>query len=481
MRKAKIIGVCFLAFFVAAFMLAPAVQSEQEFKVTFEELEKHKALLDDPRPVFKNLSYKKIIPAEVYAKVTYDIEAMKKLWAEVIGFKSPDVVGKIAPEIKPGTYTYKDKEKYSGFKKLMIPDHYARFKPGAPPHVGNFPEIEVIPTRQYYWALPIAEATRRNMGRTQLDDQGYILPDTYTAGFPFPRPSGKFRAQQIMYNWEKRYFGGENQFFLMQQRGVTKNFKVDFAGASEMSILRLHGRTMLEPYGCYDERARIRGEHRDLMMHMLAPRDLYGNVMGTLTYLDRNKFDRFFMYISALRRIRKLSATDTQDRLGGQDYIYDDQENFAQKLNPERYPYKYDVIAEREYLVPAPQIDGAGYLSSKGMEFRNCRFERRSIWVVKLTQMDKTYVFSYRILYFDKETFQLYLVQNYDQKGRLYVSTGQIFMGFIPEMGLFVSMGGLARDHLDLHSTYVRHFVIPVATWLGRDDFNLRSLIAGSK
>ena len=46
----------------------------------------------------KNIEgYQKIMPPEVYKKVTYDVEAMKRTWAEVVGFRSPDVVGKVVP------------------------------------------------------------------------------------------------------------------------------------------------------------------------------------------------------------------------------------------------------------------------------------------------------------------------------------------------------------------------------------------------
>ena len=98
-------------------MMTPSTTGRRiEYKITSEELEKAKADFDDPRPLFKELSYKKILPPEVYGKLIFDVEEMKKLWAECVGFKSPDVVGKIAPEIKPGKYSYMDKGKYPGLK-----------------------------------------------------------------------------------------------------------------------------------------------------------------------------------------------------------------------------------------------------------------------------------------------------------------------------------------------------------------------------
>jgi hypothetical protein len=458
------------------FILIPVLQAADRFDImTLSKIEGYKSFFDDPRPLYKDLSMKKIIPPEIYSKYIYDVEAMKKLWAEVVGFRAPDVVGKIAPEIRPGTYNYKDKEKYPGIKELMIPEHYKRFNPGAPPFAGNYPEIKIVPTRQYYWALPIAEATKKNLGRTKQDDQGYIISDSYIAGYPYPKPEGKFKAQQIVYNWVKRYGMGESGWLLGWPKGFTKNLKMDFDGATEMVFLRLNGRVMIEPLGWFDQRARERKEEKVTRVSTLAPRDQFGNAFSQLVYLDPNHVDSFLGYINVLRRVRKLSATDTQDPFGGQDWIYDDNENFSQKLEPKNYPYKYEVIGEREYLVPSPDLDGSGYLTSKGLELRGFEFERRPTYVVQLTQLNPAYVYSKRILYIDKETLMLLFIENYDQKGRLYRDAENIYV-FHPEMGLFASSLPMARDHIDLHSTVARHFVIPVASWVNRNDVDISSL-----
>ena len=403
---------------------------------------------------------------------------MKSLWAEVVGFRAPDVVGKIVPEIKPGKYTYKDKEKYPGFKELMWPELYKRFNPGAPPHVGNFPEIEIVPTRQYYWALPIAKETKKNIGHTKLDDQGYIIYDTYIAGFPFPRPSGEFKGQQIIYNWEKNYINGENALVLTRAKGYTKNFAVDVEGTLQLARIRLHGRVLMEPYGYFDERARANREGYAMSMFYLSPRDMYGNVLSINRYTDRDKVDLLLMYINSLRRIRKMSATDTQDAVAGQDVIYDDDWGFSQRLSPQNYPYKIELIAEREYLVPTNDEGGSMYISSQGFEYRNIKFERRPLYVVKLTQLDKNYIYKYRVLYIDKETFVLYNIENFDQKGRLYrISENSLV--FIPEMGLFFYSGEMFRDYIDLHSNFLKFFIYPA--YLGRDAIDIPSLIRGVK
>ena len=159
------------------------------YGMTAEQIAEYKDFFDDPTAMYEAIPQSKVVPPDIYQKYVYDVEEMKKIWSEVVQFKAPDEVGKIAPEIKPGKYTYQDKDKLP-FKDLMIDLHYERFAPGEPPYIGNYPEITVVPTRQYYYAKPIAEATLKHMGETKLEDQGYLVYDSYTAGFPFGRPSG---------------------------------------------------------------------------------------------------------------------------------------------------------------------------------------------------------------------------------------------------------------------------------------------------
>ena len=479
MRKARVFIIRGMTFFLALAMLTPAICTGEEFKVTTMDIQKHKKMLDDPRPWMANLSYKKVLPHELYEKLTYTVGAMKDLWAEIVGFKAPDVVGKIAPEIKPGTYSYKDKEKYPGFRELMIPDHYERFNPGRPPLAGNFPEIKIFPTRQYYWSLPIAEATRKNAGHAKFDDKGIVREETYVAGYPFPRPSGKLKANQIVSNWQRRYWGWESQYVSQVVKGFTSSLREDNIIIAEAPFARFKGRVIVAPYGWFDKRAEELSEDRTFVFKYLAPRDMFGNVICSTKYLDPDEFDRMLLYVSVLRRVRVMSATDIQDSVGGADVIYCDSEVFSQKLSATQFPYKCEVIAEREYLLPVSPLDGSGYMSSQGLELRNYEWERRPIYVIKMTQTDKNFVYGHRILYIDKETFMLRYIENYDQKGRLYRSSEDISM-FIPEMGTFVFGDTLSRDHIDKHSTFVRSFITP-APWLSRKHLGLRGLFIKGK
>ena len=444
----------------------------------FEIEKKYKARYDDPRPYMTGL-LKKILPGEMYKKLSHDPEEMKRSWADAVGFKAPEVVGKIRPEIKPGKYTWKDVQGNPAFKELMWPTMYERMKPPGPPFAGNIAEFEIIPTRQYYWSLPVAQATKANEGKTKLDDKGWIIGNTWESGYPFPKPSGKFKAQQIMYNWEARYFNFDFNFFLTgRTTAFNKSLKDDFNGIFAVKGIGLAGR-VLEPVGYLDERAKKMGERRQFSFSFVEPRDVAGMTEVALFYTSRDKPDNLLLYIPSLRRIRKMSATDTQDPIGGTDAIYDDNEGFFHKLSPTIYPYKFEVIGEREYLVPAPSIDGAEYIMSpaKGAGVGNVRMERRPVYVVQLTQTNPSYVYSKRVIYFDKETFMLYNSENYDRKGRLYRSWFHHY-GFTPEFGGFNGGVGVQvwRDYIDTHST-IRQDVLCFPAFWRRTDMSAEGLI----
>ena len=465
---------------VAALFLVVCIFSApgwaQKYELGIKELEKFKKPIDDPAPFYTNIAgFKKIMPPEAYKKVTYDVETMKRVWAEAVGFKAPDVTGKIHPEIKPGKYTYRDKTKYP-FDKMMWKHMYDRFQPtptSGKRHVGNFTEIEIVPTRQYYHPLPVAEATKQHMGAVKQTKDGYIMNETYTAGLPFPRPSGPHKAQQIMYNWDKSY-NLDGEFYWEHVYGYTGDLRNDYEGMATAYCVRMQGRVKVEPLGWLDGRAKEQQEIRAFQYMSQAPRDLYGNITSQLYYIDANRPDLFLMYINSIRRIRKLTASDTQDPAVGQDMIYEDWQGFSQKLSPKRYPFKYEVIAESEFLVPIT-TDGSPYLSTgDGHTLKNLKFERRPCWVVQLTELDKNFVYSKRIFWMDKEILYPFHIENYDQKGRLYRTYDAIW-GFIPEMGTYNQFHTLALDFVDTHSTAYHSYSYP-ALWLGRSDVSLGAM-----
>ena len=445
------------------------------------ELDKIKSPTDDPRDLTVTYPLKDVIPPEIWAKITFDQEEMKKGSVELLGFAAPELVGKIAPEIKPGKYTFKDVQQNPALKDLFPPEFVMHLRQPGPPYVCAIPEFEIIPTIQHHLCLPYIEITQRNLGKTKLDKDGYIVPRSWQGGIPFSQPSGKFKAQQVYYNFEKRSDAFNKNFFLsMESNGYGKNLKLDKYTASIVCNTRLMARFLFPPYDWFDERAERNGEFYAFAYVNLEPRAMRG--LGVLNYHYDNpdKMDTLMLYVPSLRRIRKMSATDTQDPQG--DLAYDDSDMMAQKITPKKFPYKFEIIAEREYLMPTTYGHCPMWVDSKDhYAIRGVEFQRRPCYALLLTQQDPNYIYSKRVFYIDKETYICLVAAYYDQKGRLYRSQNYTGYLFMEEMGQGLLYGGLVTqyDFIDTHSTFQVMFNLPAA--FKRQNFTMQYLIKMGK
>ena len=174
-----------------------------------------------------------------------------------------------------------------------------------------------------------------------------------------------------------------------------------------------------------------------------------------------------------------MNPTDTQEPAG--DAIYDDLYIIWQKITPQRYPYKFEIIAEREYLMPIQYNTARAWIDSKnGYAWRDAQFMRRPCYVLQMTQLDPNYIYSKRIIYIDKETFISTFSANYNQHQQLYRS--QIHSRtFMPDTGQISSYGTFSFffDHLDLHSTFTFQIGFPAP--FERKDFTIQNLIKRGK
>jgi len=439
------------------------------------DLHKLKKVTDDPTDLMTAYPMRDVLPPEIQGLMTFDEKEAKKQTEKILGFKSPDQVGKIAPGIKPGKYTFEDLEKYPGFKELFAPEFLLHIKPGGPPLVGNMPEFEIIPTRQLYWYSKLCEETRQNLGKTELDKNGYLAPATWQGGFPFPQPEGKFKAQQVFYNFEKRITHFDMCFFIKTETmAFDRNLSRDKYAQTVSTNIKFMGRTLFPPYGWLDEHVKKSGMFMSYSSLTLEPRASRGTVLLNHKYDGPDKMNQWMVFAPSLRRIRKMNSTDTQEPAG--DLIYDDISHISQKITPHKYPYKFKIIAECEYLMPIQYNRAEAWIDSKnGYVMGGVQFMRRPCYVLQMTQLDPYYVYSKRIIYIDKETFVSFLSANYDQKGRLYRS--QIFTRtFMADTGHISSYGtfSLMIDHSDLHSTFSMPISFPAP--FERKEFSIQSL-----
>jgi len=174
-----------------------------------------------------------------------------------------------------------------------------------------------------------------------------------------------------------------------------------------------------------------------------------------------------------------MAASDTQDPRG--DSTYDDTAFLAQKITPKKFPYKYDIIEEREYLIPFAYATAKAWVDSKnGYAIRDLQVMRRPCYTLQLTQLDPNYIYSKRIYYVDKENFDITWGEYYDQEGRLY-RMSLIAYVFYPECGMATPYGqpSLKRDFVDFHASMQPTTAVPVN--FDRSAFTMKYLIGKGK
>jgi len=484
MTSAKALKGFLLICLSAAFISSTAwagddMPDAQTYIPSLKELMKEKALVDDPKDLIETYHPKDTLPPEVWNYMHFDVNEMKKKTAEIMGFTAPEKVGRIAPEIKPGKYTYKDLDKNPSLKELFPPTILRNIKAGGPPLSCMIQDFEIAPTVQFHWSLPICEATIKNLGKTRLDKDGYRVAFSWDGGVPFPRPSGKFEAQQVYYNFEKRAHQWDFSFLLTTEAyGLNRNLKIDNHMKMVGFWCKMMGRVFLPPFGWLDERAKENGEYKAYSIVIKAPRVNRGTITLRYEYDDPYKMDVSMIYVPSLRRIRKMGVTDTQDPQG--DMTYDDTNFLSQKVTPKKFPYKFSV-EKREYLLPFANNTSKAWVDSKsGYALRDLQFQRRPTYVLTMQQQDPNYSYSKRVYYIDAETFQPVLGVFYDQRGQLYRSY-MIAYTFIPECGQITSYGQTAvqTDYIDEHTTFQMLVYVP-ASW-DRRYFTIQHLVRYGK
>jgi len=155
--------ILFVAFQALAASAWESLPHPETYVPTAGELKEIMKPLDDGNDRIITAPLDKVLPPEIYELLLCDLEEAKRQWAEIVGLDVRNLVGNIAPEIKPGKYTYKDLEQHPGLKELFPPEFVQSIKPGGPPLSGNLSEFEIIPTRQLYWHPRYCEATKKNL------------------------------------------------------------------------------------------------------------------------------------------------------------------------------------------------------------------------------------------------------------------------------------------------------------------------------
>lgn len=181
----------------------------------------------------------------------------------------------------------------------------------------------------------------------------FVLLVVFVVGVGFVAYSDELTGRQILEREEEQH-KGEDEYNkmtmkLINNRGQERNRKVEYYRKTD-------------------------GNDNDMvLMRFLEPADVKGVGLLTIEHTDRD--DDQWLYLPALRKVRRISAADQTDNFMGTDFTYEDIR--SEKLDKHDYTViRTEAIDEREcYLIEA--------VPSTEKQRNESGYSRREIWVRK--------------------------------------------------------------------------------------------------
>ena len=358
----------------------------------------------------------------VWGWETQDKELAKD-WEKMLGYKAPDLVGKIAPDIKVGMVINSTNYKqYPGLQELLPKCLYDRFDPNS---YAPLAPIKIAKTDQHVISRGFLEKSLQNEKTCHFGEDGLSLVG-YNGGLPFVHP----KNGNELVNWsDNSYLGDTFAMRPMRLRLYTRENRPERELRQNLGFLRYAA--------CTDGKANM--DPNPQQLHYVSsgvfvyPKDVSGAAYARNRYIPANKSDEFLLYIPSMRRLRRMGGRDTQDPLFGSDLVWDDYNVYWQKLSTTEFPNDYKILPMTEKLVPTfiyynwPDDRATGGYkdynideSGKQVYVNFGSWQRRPLYPLEVTSKDSNYLYSKRIILLDVETGLKLQCEMYDKSGRLW-------------------------------------------------------------
>jgi hypothetical protein len=404
-------------------------------------------------------------------------EAIKlgKEWEAFLGYNAVDMVAKDtkAPSIKPGlVITPENVAKYEKELRELFPYGFEwevdrMTGKGVYANYNYSPlEMVIVPTTHAWNDRGYLEATKKYSNTCKIGKNDAL--EGWVAGLPFPKPKN---ALEIVHNYDRLTIMGDNLNSLPLQFGLYgKDGQRERVEKIELHWNNYVGRIKVPPFPTIPGFEDI---YEKGSIVALFPYDLKGFAAVRTRYADPQKEDSFVTYVPSMRRIRRLAGTNTQDPLVGSDISWEDWKGYWSKLSI--HPAEYEVIGETVVLCPSFNPKPIEYFEKYGGWAQRYWWERRPVWVVKITSKEPTYIYGARIWYVDKETFAMQQEIFYDQKGRVWKLWDWCWR-WNPDNGELDYWNPYIADVVNRHTTIANHHIILNMPDLSENLFNLRYL-----
>lgn len=299
-------------------------------------------------------------------------------------------------------------------KELLPEAHYDVVK--NPDKWGPF-FVNLTPYEKYPGPKGYAEATEKYKGTCSVDDQGVLR--NWIAGCPFPKPKSGW---EIIWNFEKKPMADDYECPYVNAVTDRDNNVHHFNVGSWMRYYYV-GRWAVDPMPESNPDPKPFWTEGDDGVELIDtfgywdPYDLRGLVPRYYRYKDPFKNDDMWMYIPAMRRVRRMSTAQRMDTLGGgNDATWDDFLGFSGKV----MQYNWKLLEEKEIIVPRFCKPKSEWVYGRHVTPVDDWYQKMQVYVIESVPKDPNHIYSRKISYVDPENWTLPYNIFYDTKGALW-------------------------------------------------------------
>lgn len=389
-------------------------------------------------------------------------------------------------ELKPGTML--DKSNCQEAKGLL-PEHVIEWFCG-----GRYTaEIIEVKDEAFQYSAKFKSGSEANAGKYYVTDDGYMYETAtktwphFWYGFPFPDldEQDPKAGYKVMYNHQVARFQIDDVYWFLAVKWATPSGfdrSVEFGAYATWYIGRHSGPTD-NPDDCY---------LKDIIFGV-APYDVVGVSTLEWWHTDPTQWQSIWAFVPTIRRVRRLTASNSSEGLFGSIIARDDSYGWAGKIQymnwkllgvqeilvpiaptgiekamvagepaPKKLPFDLSLIKAKGEI-PAGQVarmtwDPAerivvGYEKEgwQGVAWAptNLKLAKRKCWVVEATPKDPYYSYGRRVLYIDKTAYWAYWATLYDRAGEYWKTLlWEDKMGYTPGRDMTVRhpFWGMAED-----------------------------------
>jgi hypothetical protein len=405
-------------------------------------------------------------------------------YAKALGFRAKDLVGKAAPEIKPGTVitgeTYRN---YPGLENVLPQSLYNRFDPAS---YAPLAPMRIEETNQYHLGRGWLEKSLASAKTVKIGADGVTL-EGYVGGYTFIRPAS---GAELIQWADNEYVGDTIALRPMRMRLYGRKNTPEREMRQHLNGVRFLNCTDWRPDGIQPNKEMVYGVASGTFIY---PRDISGTAYVRTRFIAADRPDEFLLYVPSMRRVRRMSGSDMQDPLFGSDLIWDDYNVHAQKLSTTDFPCNYKMLPPQEMLLPT-FVDydwpydraRSGFADYKVDEAGDQVFlhfgswQRRWAYVCESVSKDSSYCYSKRVIVNDAETHLQLQADSYDQQGRLWRSGVRDYNLSQDGVGIMEDLGEII-DHVNQHRTILDMQGEKNPKWMGPEYGDVRFLSKKAK